>query len=186
MPEIFVLFDKPNAVYAAGQKISGRVVFSTASQQNPRWIDVQLHGRSHTFFTRQESETKTNSKGESETKTHTVHYTATAKHLDTAVPLWRKTDKAARLLPGKYEWQFWFQLPCSVLPPSFEGNNGNIRYWVRAEVSRSWKFNIVDESSFEIAPFLDLNTMPIARTPLDGFAVKNLGCCCFRNGNVEA
>lgn len=62
---------------------------------------------------------------------------------------------------GYYEYPFSFQLP-HQLPTSFEGQHGNVRYFVRAKAERPWAFDYEFKAGFSVNTFVDLNQIPAA------------------------
>ncbi|KAK5966908.1 Arrestin domain protein, partial [Trichostrongylus colubriformis] len=85
---------------------------------------------------------------------------------------------------GSYQFPFSFQLP-SDCAPSFEGLHGYIRYMVKVELDRPWRFNKTDKRLFTVVPVFDLNTIPDAAMPIKESTVKNLGIVLFRHGKVS-
>ena len=70
--------------------------------------------------------------------------------------------KKLHLEAGEHNFPFQFQLPTtSPLPPPFEGEFGQIRYKVQAEIKRPWKSSHVTEKYFNVTgPVVDLNYIP--------------------------
>lgn len=60
------------------------------------------------------------------------------------------------LSPGKYEFDFEVHLPY-VLPSSFLGRCGEIRYEVVLTIDRPWRFDNVFRQPFTVICPLDLN-----------------------------
>lgn len=70
------------------------------------------------------------------------------------------------LSPGLHKFNFSCQLP-PQLPTSFESKYGYIRYQIKVEVERPWKFDIKYCFAFTIIKVLDLNyESPALRSPL--------------------
>ncbi|KAL6725459.1 hypothetical protein Aduo_007509 [Ancylostoma duodenale] len=86
--------------------------------------------------------------------------------------------------------QFWFtsvsiRLQFIVqLTPSFEGAHGHIRYVVKMELDRPWRFNKRNEKTFKVVPMINLNIISRAVLPLKEQSFKNLGIILFRHGEV--
>lgn len=57
---------------------------------------------------------------------------------------------------GDHVYPFTSTLP-PLLPSSFEGEHGNIRYTVRATLDRPWKFDQKVEKVFTVVTPIDLN-----------------------------
>ena len=57
---------------------------------------------------------------------------------------------------------FSFMLPPN-LPSSFESKIGNVRYFVKADIVRDWKWNHKVKQHFMVNGILDLNAYPSAK-----------------------
>lgn len=66
------------------------------------------------------------------------------------------TDQSAVIEPGIHTYTFACQLP-STCPSSFEGFYGYIRYLVKVELVRPWKFNQHFTRGFTVLKVMDLN-----------------------------
>lgn len=70
------------------------------------------------------------------------------------------------LSPGLHKFNFSCVLP-PQLPTSFESKYGYIRYQVKVEVERPWKFDVKFCFAFTVIKVLDLNyENPALRSPL--------------------
>ncbi|KIH49249.1 arrestin domain protein, partial [Ancylostoma duodenale] len=61
---------------------------------------------------------------------------------------------------------------------------GYIRYVVKMELDRPWRFNKRNQKAFTVVPVFDLNTIPRAILPVKDLKVKKLGIILFRHGEV--
>ena len=61
--------------------------------------------------------------------------------------------------PGTHEYPFAVTLPL-VLPSSFEGELGYIRYTAKGVIDRPWRFDHEVKSAFTVIKPLDLNVNP--------------------------
>lgn len=89
------------------------------------------------------------------------------------------------LTPGKYEFDFEVHLPY-VLPSSFLGRCGEIRYEVVLTIDRPWRFDNVFRQPFTVICPLDLNIHTKYRQPVDK-AVKTRFTkvlCCGDGGEM--
>lgn len=57
---------------------------------------------------------------------------------------------------GSYSYPFRLDL-ASVLPSSFEGKYGYVRYWASVKIDRPWKFDHETKAAFTVLSNLDLN-----------------------------
>lgn len=79
----------------------------------------------------------------------------------------------AELAAGLHKFNFSCQLP-PQLPTSFESKYGHIRYQVKVEMERPWKFDIKYCFAFTVLKVLDLNyESPALRSPLKTEINKN-------------
>ena len=51
------------------------------------------------------------------------------------------------------------------LPSSFEGQHGNVRYFLKADIVRDWKWNHKVKQHIMVNGILDLNYYPSAQAP---------------------
>ena len=51
------------------------------------------------------------------------------------------------------------------IPSSFEGQHGSVRYYVKANIVRDWKWDHNVKQHFMVNGILDLNLQPSAQTP---------------------
>ena len=66
------------------------------------------------------------------------------------------TDQSSVIEPGIHTYTFACQLP-PTCPSSFEGHYGYIRYLVKVELVRPWKFNQHFTRGFTVLKVMDLN-----------------------------
>ncbi|KAL8222421.1 UNVERIFIED_CONTAM: Arrestin domain-containing protein 3, partial [Gekko kuhli] len=85
---------------------------------------------------------------------------------------------------GWHEYRFSFQLPQAPLPSSFEGRHGNVRYWVKAELNRSWHLPVTFKKEFTVFEHIDIN-IPSLLTPQTGTKEKTVCCCCCASGPIS-
>ena len=82
------------------------------------------------------------------------------------------------ILPGIHTFNFSCFLP-QMLPSSFEGQYGHIRYTVTVSLERPWKFDQTYKVGFTVLKHLDLNyDSPALRIPTKFDLVKTFGCFC--------
>ena len=78
--------------------------------------------------------------------------------------------------PGEHVYPFSFQLP-PVLPSSFEGRWGSVRYIVTATCVVPWACDVYQEAYVFIISHLDLNSMPQCANPF--ILTKSKTFCCL-------
>ena len=82
------------------------------------------------------------------------------------------TVTQSELAPGIHRYNFSCQLP-PQLPTSFESKYGYIRYQIKVEMERPWKFDIKFCFAFTVIKVLDLNyESPALRSPLKTESTK--------------
>lgn len=80
------------------------------------------------------------------------------------------------IFPGTHTYNFSCTLP-HLLPTSFEGKKGHIRYTVRVALERPWKFDHTYRVAFTVLKPIDLNLeSPVLRLPSQGEITKTF-CC---------
>ncbi|CAO4366123.1 unnamed protein product [Caenorhabditis nigoni] len=186
MPDtaLHVEFDQPQEVFFPGQPISGRVILIAEDKYKARAVKIEFEGVGHTNWDDYESVRRVDHEGKVRYVQHRVNYSANVSYLQSTALLWTSQDGSNELPAGKYEWPFSYILPSNI-PPSFEGKYGYIRYSVKAEVDRPWRFDKAKKLCITVSPLLDLNVIPNAMTPLHDQSAENLGCCCFKKGYLE-
>ena len=80
---------------------------------------------------------------------------------------------------------FKFQLPSGlVLPTSFEGQTGYIRYSLLSRINRSWKFDHTTTRAITVNETVDINTAQLV-APLSSSNEKTLCCLCCASGPLS-
>ena len=172
-PQVFVIeVQDGNRPFFPGQTINGRVILRCQEQKRLRGIYLNLVGRAYVSWSTGYEPGQT---------TRTV--TAEEPYFNFRVNLWGGDGGCQQLPPGNYEWPFSFQLPSVVLPTSYEGNSGKIRYWLEARMDRPRKFDHVSKFAFTILERVDLNlSQEDLNAPRRGEGQKTLGCLCCESG----
>lgn len=68
-----------------------------------------------------------------------------------------KRTQSSSLPPGRHAFQFSFKIPPYNLPSSFESKHGYVRYWLKARIHRSWRFDEVSKELVNILSLIDVN-----------------------------
>uniref|UniRef100_A0A8R1I5P3 Arrestin_C domain-containing protein n=1 Tax=Caenorhabditis japonica TaxID=281687 RepID=A0A8R1I5P3_CAEJA len=182
--ELEVEFDEQQEVFLPGSPISGRVLLNTETTYKARAVNIQFEGRAHTNWDDYESVSRVGTDGKTHREQRRVNFSATVAYLEHEILLWKSPDGSNALEPGSYCWPFSFTIP-TIVPPSFEGRYGYVRYSVKAQVDRPWRFDKAKKRCITVSPLLDLNLLPHAMAPFRDQASENIGCCCFKKGYLE-
>lgn len=140
-------------------------------------LSFVIHGRAKCHWT--ESEQRTVGHGDNRrTETHDVHYEGKNVYLHTKSLLFGNTGGQPIELPsGIHRYNFQFPLP-ALIPASFEGSHGNIRYRVEAELDVPWGFDKEFKLQFTVARKDDLNFQPELKIPIRSEDIKKFCCWC--------
>ncbi len=71
---------------------------------------------------------------------------------------------------GYYQYPFQFQL-AQGLPSSFEGVHGHVRYYLRSNIDKPWKFDHVTKKPFTVISYVDLNQIAQATVRTSSFNI---------------
>ncbi|PAA58645.1 hypothetical protein BOX15_Mlig015813g2, partial [Macrostomum lignano] len=181
--EIFdIVFDdaevNPQAVYRSGQTIAFQVHLRLTEPVKCRAIYVKLFGHSYVHWTESRSTGSGNNR-----RTETVHYRSEEVYIDQKVAIYtpETAGPSAEHHPaGEYIYPVTFQLPPTA-PSSFEGGIGRIRYEIKANIDRPWKFDNYTKKMFTVIRDFDLNIrLPDEVGPFKSEEDFDVKCCyCF-------
>ncbi|XP_026462626.1 arrestin domain-containing protein 17-like, partial [Ctenocephalides felis] len=88
-----------------------------------------------------------------------------------------KTGAEVELPYGKHTFNFMCALP-ALLPCSYEGGTGFVRYTIKVTLDRPWKFDQTSKAAFTVISALDLNMDPRYRLPVMMESSKTFWCGC--------
>ncbi|CAB3411224.1 unnamed protein product [Caenorhabditis bovis] len=182
--ELEVVLENKTEVFVPGYPITGVVYFKTDETYKARAVKLEIVGKAETNWTESESYYIRDSDGTSRRRSRTITYKAEVLYMDHEALLWTSSDGENKMPPGSYQWPFSINLPPNC-PPSFEGEYGYIRYYLRAEIDRPWRLDKAKKQCFTVSPQIDLNLTPEARNVLRDSCSENIGSCCFKKGYVE-
>ncbi|XP_059470817.1 arrestin domain-containing protein 17-like isoform X2 [Neocloeon triangulifer] len=173
-----IFFDLEPPVFYSGRIVTGRIEIVNRTPKKIRGIKVEIRGRSHVRWT-----TRRNNK---DGKSETVVHQAFEEYFNTKFHVLGSKNSSEELIlePGNYTYPFYCTLPAN-LPSSFEGDFGFIRYSLKAEVDRPWKFDYKAKALFTVTCPLDLNGSPELVAPVRKEKFKTFGCCCCVSGPLN-
>ncbi|KAL4704454.1 hypothetical protein ACJJTC_019553 [Scirpophaga incertulas] len=172
--EANIYFDNQCSIYYAGQTINGRIEYVFDSPKKVRGIHVKFKGEAHTEWCESKQEENAQGTTESSDTMHTGHeeYFQYSYYL-----LGSNTGSEIEIPAGKQTYNFTFTLP-PVLPSSFEGECGYVRYTVKVTLDRPWKFDQETKMAFTVINALDLNLNPSYKDPIHMQLEKTFCCFC--------
>ena len=153
-------FEKPLKVFFSGEEVRGQVLMNLSSQKNFRKIKLEIVGRGEVHWTESRTVSRTDSDGNRTSETVYDHYRSSEKYFQQEFVL----HHGPGLPPGQHVLPFRVLLP-SNLPSSFEGEHGHVRYFIKADIVRDWKWNHKVKQHFMVNGILDLNLYPSAQAP---------------------
>lgn len=158
--------------YYAGQTVNGRIEYIFDSPKKVRGIHVKFKGEAHTEW--RESKQEENADGKTQS-TDTLH-TGNEEYFQIQYYLLGSSSGNEIEIPaGKQVYNFTCALP-PVLPSSFEGHYGYVRYTVKVTLDRPWKFDQETKMAFTVINALDLNLNPSYKEPIH-FQIEKTFCC---------
>ncbi|XP_059470699.1 arrestin domain-containing protein 17-like [Neocloeon triangulifer] len=180
-----IVFDNPQAVFYAGQTVTGRIVVINSTPKCFRGINVKLKGRAEVNWsevTEQASSPRpTNHRNTNEV---TEIFSSEETYFETQFNV-LGSGEDVNLNPGEHFYPFNYVLP-SNLPSSFKGDYGHVRYTILAVVDRPWKFDYEAKAAFTVISPLDLNADPKLAAPLSKEKIKIFCCMCCTSAPVYA
>lgn len=180
--EFTIILDNPVAVYQAGSVLTGNVIVDLKEPMKMRAIRVRFYGGANVHW----SETETT--GPVRNPITTTHfYGAKEVYFDITVAVFGDGGGDHPIHPaGRYQYPVQFQLPLKLLPSSFEGAWGQVRYWLRGIIDKPWQFDHHCKRAFTVLSILDLNIQPNILEMQRGQAEKMLCCLCCASGPITA
>ena len=166
-----IQFEKPLKIFFSGEELRGRVIIDLSSQKNFRQIKLEIVGRGEVHWTESRTVSRTDSDGNSRSETVYDHYRNSEKYFQQEFII----QQGPGLPPGRHVLPFSVILP-SNLPSSFEGYYGSVRYYVRADIVRDWKWDHKVKQHIMVNGICDLNLLPGA---------KQEGQFCERREDIE-
>ncbi|XP_076238914.1 arrestin domain-containing protein 3 [Calliopsis andreniformis] len=178
-----VEFDRPGAIYTAGEIVTGNIVVELCKSKNLRGLYLSAKGLACVQWN--ESRTERNSQGH--TVTHSDTYSNNEKYFNFEFSLLgaRKSDIQVDIPPGHHRYPFTFHLPQNI-PSSFEHPIGYVRYTVKGVMDRPWRFDHECKAAFTVLSILNLNLYQQKCLGVDDETSKNFCCfCCIDLGSLN-
>ncbi|XP_048733488.1 arrestin domain-containing protein 2-like isoform X2 [Ostrea edulis] len=154
--------ENQQGVYYPGQVVRGEIVLELSEALKIREIRITFRGEAYVDWPGSSSpydETSGPKKGGFRLPSDD-NYSASEEYFNRTIPLFGngRGEGDNNILPlGRHTFPFDFGLP-DVLPSSFEGPWGYIRYVINATLDRPWSFNTNYKRAFTLISPLDLNT----------------------------
>ncbi|CAH0724924.1 unnamed protein product, partial [Brenthis ino] len=170
--EAAIYLDNQWNTYYAGQTVNGRIEYVFDSPKKVRGIHVKFKGEAHTEW----SESKEEQDEQGKTRSTDTLHTGNEEYFQiTYYLLGSSSGNEIEIPAGKQVYNFTCALP-PVLPSSFEGQYGYVRYTVKVTLDRPWKFDQETKMAFTVINALDLNLNPSYREPIH-FQMEKTFCC---------
>ncbi|CAJ0941034.1 unnamed protein product, partial [Mesorhabditis belari] len=170
--------ENQSLVFYPGQILAGTVLLQLEEPCTAREVTLYLRGKAKNHWTK----TRSYSGANGTRHTTTDHYDSRIVIIDESIRLWGD-GKKDKIPTGNYEFPFSFRLPISCLP-SFEGEYGHIRYELKVEIDRPWRFDEEATCPFTVVTVCDLNLFPYAKEPAFHVVCEKTGLPIFRRGDV--
>lgn len=133
--EFTINFDSNQQVYYPGSQVSGYVILHLNQPMNMRGLRIEFDGKAMCHWTKEE--------GTGDEK-RTVSYNGNETYFNLVSVLFGNLPNAGSHTfqhpDGRHTYQFNFSLP-NPLPSSFEGEFGHIRYILKAQIDKPWRFD---------------------------------------------
>eukprot|EP00731_Ephydatia_muelleri_P018515 Em0011g555a len=173
-----VFLNLPNTLYVAPSEVVGSVVLCSEKPKSYRYISVSLTGKAVASW----------STNVGIRNMHLNH--ASETYVIQSIDLWNSEDDSNdhQLHPGEHTFPFCFTLAGLVLPSSFEGSHGYIRYTVEARIVKGSSAFIKRKDKtasvvIQIAERVNIN-QPALLCPAHCETQKTICCLCCASGAI--
>ena len=151
--DFLIKFDKPQPVYFPGDVVSGQLVVNLSEQKKFKKIKVELMGWGNVSW---RETRRVNNRTQSYTVSNSEQYLA----------LELNVHEGPDLPAGEHLLPFSLMLPPNI-PSSFErsqaAGQGSVRYYVKANIVRDWKWDYKVKEHIMVNGICDLNLLPAAK-----------------------
>lgn len=172
--EFNILLASNRQVFYPGEQMAGSVVLNLHEPMDMKGLYIECYGSGYCHWTEQS--------GSGENK-RTEDYSGNESLFTFNSFLFGNGSTKIKHPCGRFEYQFMFTLP-AVLPSSFEGHYGHIRYELKAQIIRPWRFDIKIKRPVIINELIDTNQPSYATGP-GGEVHKEVGCLCCAAGPLN-
>ncbi|KAJ2949368.1 hypothetical protein O0L34_g15281 [Tuta absoluta] len=174
-----IYLDNQFNTYYAGQTVNGRIEYEFDSPKKVRGIHVKFKGEAHVEWTesketeasRQDGLEFKNTPDDQKVSGHEEYFQIQYYILGSS------SGNEIEIPAGKHTYNFTCNLP-PVLPSSFEGQHGYVRYTIKVTLDRPWKFDQETKMAFTVINALDLNLNPSYKEPIHMQMEKTFCCFC--------
>lgn len=174
-----ILFADGKTVFYPGEVVRGSCVVELRGDLKLRFLRMFMRGEAKVHWT--ESRSTGTRLG-----AYTEHYNAEVEYFSKKQILFGNdySSELSTLTDGKKEFSFSFDLPSEGVCTSFEGKHGSIRYWLKAELSKPWTFNMKVKKAFTVITPIDINK-PEFQVPVENNVEQTLCCWFCRSGLIS-
>ncbi|XP_039291757.1 arrestin domain-containing protein 17 [Nilaparvata lugens] len=180
LEKFVIVFDSPTNAYYAGQNVTGQVQLLLDKPKKIRSLQIKFLGKGEVKWTENE-EVRQN---DGNTRSENVVYSSDEEYYTFKYNLAGGANSELELPAGQHNYTFAASLP-PLLPSSFEGEHGHVRYSVTATLDRPWKFDQHATAVFTVVTPIDLNYNIHAKEPVKMEVEKSFCCCWCKSGPLQ-
>ncbi|KAL0979785.1 hypothetical protein UPYG_G00189640 [Umbra pygmaea] len=172
--------------FCCGDIISGRIILEVTKDCKIDCLSIKAKGKSEVCWT--EHHNKTTVTYHSKDKFFSIlqciiqEQKGKGQDHETLLTGQSGTMHCNVIAPGTHIYPFTFQIPLKVMPSSFKGDTGKIRYTLEAKLSRSMRMNSKAMVEFPFVSKVDLYKSPELMVPQHGTKDKKMRF--FTSGKV--
>ncbi|CAA90144.1 Arrestin C-terminal-like domain-containing protein [Caenorhabditis elegans] len=187
MATCLVEFAKSPPVFSPGEKVTGNVKMTIPDDEfKARKVRMEMIGKAYTYWEGnvRNNHTKIKNGDIARVRHNCADHKGKIVYCRFETIVW-KSDGAKNDMPsGPHIFPFSFQLP-HWAPPSFEGDLGFIRYFIKVEIDRPWKFDDKFITCLTVLPNIDLRLIPNSQVPSKKHVCEEFGAVLWKNGLVR-
>eukprot|EP00794_Sanderia_malayensis_P020080 gene20080-22050_t len=164
-PLEFKIFVESQTLNQNGKNITGQVILNLKEPMKMRSLTLNLTGQAYCHWTEERP------CGES---THTESFTGKQELLNMVRFLYGQGNESSMHPSGRFSYPFVFVIPPN-LPTSFVGAHGHIKYGLKANIERPWRFDHNIQQPLQVIETIDTNQPHFLANP-GGSVSKEIGC----------